>query len=489
MPIGRPKSLSTLLTTSLLLVILPLLLAIGYGAIQLRQLSADSKVLVRDSVETARATQALFQHIAAMERAAGLYVLLEDPRLREAHQTAHLALLDTLDSLEARLESPAAMRQLATLRRDSAAIERLLDDPVEPSPDRVAAVRDGFDELQAAANGLGVATREATDKRLAELDARTATTQQWLIWALAALVPAALVLAIVFALFVVRPLRRIDGAISALGHGTFSKPIAIEGPSDLEALGRQLEWLRLRLLELAQEKNRFLRHMSHELKTPLANIREGTDLLAEGAVGPLDDNQREVAGILRDNALKLQRLIENLLSYSAWQTQTARLDPTVLRLPSLIGTVIDAQRLALAARDITLELDVDDVLIEADRGKLKLVLDNLISNSLKFTPRGGTIYVYGRRDGQFAVIDIADTGPGVPAADRDRIFEAFYSGSVPQTGPLKGTGIGLSIVQEFVHAHRGTVELCQGEYSGAHFRIRLPLESLTGKHTRRDHAA
>ena len=100
---------------------------------------------------------------------------------------------------------------------------------------------------------------------------------------------------------------------------------------DLERLGHQLEWLRNRLLELAQERNRFLRHMSHELKTPLANIREGTELLMDGAVGELESGQREVTAILRDNGIKLQRLIENLLSFSAWQSNSTGLDVSEFR--------------------------------------------------------------------------------------------------------------------------------------------------------------
>ena len=123
-----------------------------------------------------------------------------------------------------------------------------------------------------------------------------------------------------------RPIRQIDSAISQLGKGTFSKAIAVRGPTDLVDLGRQLEWLRMRLLELAQERNRFLRHMSHELKTPLASIREGTELLMDGAVGELDSAQREVTTILRDNGIKLQQLIENLLSFSAWQARHSGLE-------------------------------------------------------------------------------------------------------------------------------------------------------------------
>jgi two-component system sensor histidine kinase GlrK len=77
------------------------------------------------------------------------------------------------------------------------------------------------------------------------------------------------------------------------------------------------------------------------------------------------------------------------------------------------------------------------------------------------------------------VIDFADTGPGIPANERERIFEAFYTGSTPQAGPLKGSGIGLSVVVEFVAAHGGRVELGSGEFPGAHFRIRMPLDAGT----------
>ncbi len=138
----------------------------------------------------------------------------------------------------------------------------------------------------------------------------------------ALLVPLTLVVVLAVTFWIGRPLRQIDRAISELGRGTFSHAIEVSGPLDLERLGRQLEWLRQRLLDLAQERNRFLRHMSHELKTPLANIREGTDLLMDGAVGELESGQREVTAILRDNGIKLQRLIENLLSFSAWNSQS-----------------------------------------------------------------------------------------------------------------------------------------------------------------------
>jgi two-component system sensor histidine kinase GlrK len=272
-----------------------------------------------------------------------------------------------------------------------------------------------------------------------------------------------------------RPIRAIDRSIAELGRGTFSRPIVIRGPTDLERLAKQLEWLRMRLLELAQEKNRFLRHMSHELKTPLANIREGTELLMDGAVGELQSGQREVTAILRENGMKLQRLIENLLSFSAWQAKSIGLEISEFKLRPLVKTVLENQQLTLVAHRVRLDVQVEDLTPRADRAKLRLILDNLLSNAIKFTPRGGTICIHAHGEREQLLLDVIDSGPGIPAEDRGRIFEAFYQGKTPQGGHVKGTGIGLSVVTEFVTAHSGSIEIFEAKSGGAHFRVRLPL--------------
>jgi len=296
-------------------------------------------------------------------------------------------------------------------------------------------------------------------------------------WGFVLLIPLTAGAIVLFSLRVGRPLGQMDRAISELGSGALHRPIAIRGPADLERLGRQLEWLRLRLLELAQERNRFLRHMSHELKTPLANIREGTELLMDGAVGELQVAQREVTGILRENGLRLQRMIENLLSFSAWQTSSSvGLEISEFRLRPLVKQIIENQQLALLSQRVRLEVNVDDLSVEADRGKLRLILENLLSNAIKYTPRAGTVYIRARADGDTLVLEVADSGPGIPLEERRQVFDAFYTGKAPG-GHVKGTGIGLSVVMEFVLAHGGHIEIIDGETPGAHFRIRMPLKS------------
>jgi two-component system sensor histidine kinase GlrK len=182
-----------------------------------------------------------------------------------------------------------------------------------------------------------------------------------------------------------------------------------------------------------------------------------------------------VVTILRENGIKLQRMIENLLSFSAWQAKSVGLELSQFELPPLVSSVVEAQALTLAAHRIKLDIKVQKVEITADRSKLRLILDNLLSNAVKFTPDGGTIYIHALLYRGNLLLDVADTGPGVPLEDRPHLFEAFYSGKVPQSGHVRGSGIGLSVVMEFVQAHGGTIELVDGVHPGAHFRLRLPV--------------
>jgi len=279
-----------------------------------------------------------------------------------------------------------------------------------------------------------------------------------------------------FLLLVGRPMRQVDRAIRELGKGDFSHSIEVTGPNDIQTLGRQLEWLRHRLKESTDEKNKFLRHMSHELKTPLANIREGTDLLLDGSVGPLEHQQKEVTGILRDNGIKLQKLIENLLTFSAWQTKTASLEISDFELKPLVFSVLSQHRLAISNRKLKLDLNVSPIHVRADEGKLRLVLENLLSNSMKFTPDEGMIHVSATMNDSVLIIDVADSGPGIAPEDGERVFEAFYQGRRMQGGPVGGTGIGLSVVFECAQAHGGSVtQIKDSNWPGAHFQVHLPL--------------
>jgi two-component system sensor histidine kinase GlrK len=470
------------------IVAAPLLFAIVNAAVQMNRLSNRSEQLVVHGMQGTRNNQRLFEEIGALERTARLYKIIPSAELLEVYARNQQRLAGTLDELLALPLDRQSQLDARALRSDA---DRLWGDlkNAEPNSPRMAEIVNSYPQMSELASTISNRVSAQIDRELDSLRNATELAQQRLFWQTLLLVPMTLAVVAVFTYLFGRPIRAIDRAISELGRGTFSRPIAVRGPADLERLASQLEWLRVRLLDLAQEKNRFLRHMSHELKTPLANIREGTELLMDGAVGELQSAQREVTAILRENSMKLQRLIENLLSFSAWQAKSVGLEVSEFKLRPLIKSVLENQQLTLVAQRVRLDVQIEDLTPLADRGKVRLILDNLLSNAVKFTPRGGTISMHARGERGQLVLDVMDSGPGIPEDERKRIFEAFYQGKTPQGGHVKGTGIGLSVVTEFVNAHGGSIEILESPAGGAHFRVRLPLRQSTPAAPEKAHAA
>jgi len=451
----RPRSLNGLILVGFGLVALPLLIAVVWALINLDRVAEQSEQLVFTGVAAAENNRRINEQLSSLERVARQYQILKNP-------DSLLLMTQDLETFEDLLVdmAPLVEEVQATTLSDSLGAEAreiisVLSDTNAEDALLTAAIN-RFAPLRQDVGRLTTVLTAHVDAKLSTLQETARTAQRVSAWQVAALVPGTLILILIFTLLVARPIRQIDHAI-------------------LKRLGRQLEWLRIRLLELAQEKNKFLRHMSHELKTPLANIREGTELLLDGSVGELENSQREVADILRMNGLKLQQLIENLLSFSAWQTKSEVLTLSEYELRKQVISVAKAQRLALKAANIQLKLEVDDIIVNADQDKVRTVLDNLLSNAVKFTPRGGLITIRAHRLPKSFVMEFGDTGPGIPEEEGPRIFEAFFQGRREQGGQVGGTGIGLSVVLECIQAHDGSVELINSdEFPGAHFRIHIP---------------
>jgi two-component system sensor histidine kinase GlrK len=454
-------------------VSLPLLAGVLSAGYEMRRLSESSERLVVYGVQATRYTQALVRQVAAMERTARLYQLLGQPQLKSLFDENHRRLGLVLDGVTARPGDAERDAVVAGIRRRADTIATALSSGAVAK--RADALRE-FGPLATETGRLSLLASQQIDRELQAVQAETEQARSRLLWQTAALIPLTVALALVFTYVLGRPLREIDRAIGNLGHGRLDETVSVRGPpTDLEALGRQIEWLRQRLLEVSEERELFLRHVSHELKTPLANIREGSELLLEGTVGTLRPEQREVTGILRENSLRLQQLIENLLSYSEWKSSRGVLDTREFRLSPLVDSVVESYLLLSQARALQVTTDVEDLALDADQAKLRLVLENLVSNAIKFTPEGGTIRIAAHRDATDVVLEVEDSGPGVPDAERNRIFEPFFQGATPHGGLVRGTGIGLSVVQEIVQAHGGSIELAEGVLSGACFRIRIPV--------------
>jgi two-component system sensor histidine kinase GlrK len=333
-----------------------------------------------------------------------------------------------------------------------------------------------FVELASRSQAIVVKSGQLIDREVAAMRETVDRARRVMLWQALALIPVMIFLVGGFTVLISRPIRQIDAAIRGLGDGRFNVPVVVNGPQDLEYLGERLEWMRRSLLDIEQQKSRFLQQISHELKTPLTAMREGAQLLSDEVVGSLTPEQREIAQILRHNSIELQKRIEELLNYGAIDFHKLKLDLAPVNPRAVLERVAQDQKLALQAKNLTLQTSPTDAALVADGEKVRVVLDNLLSNAIKFSPAGGIIRINMHSDKKYLTVDVIDHGPGIGAADQPHIFEPFYQGRIQGSGPVKGTGLGLSIVREYVVAHGGNVEVVDMPGArGANLRVRLPL--------------
>jgi two-component system sensor histidine kinase GlrK len=271
-----------------------------------------------------------------------------------------------------------------------------------------------------------------------------------------------------------RLIGRFERVVLRLGKGDLQQPIDLHGPSDMRWLGRWLEWLRRRLLSLEESRTQVLRHVSHELKTPLAAMREGANLLAEEVPGTLTVEQSRIVHILQGNAQRLQSLIEGLLRLQQAGHIAECIGFEPLRLDRLIEQVLETSRLIAADKHLEFKSVLAEVEIVAGQEGVLTIVHNLLSNAVKFSPDGGRIGVELSTHREQAVLDVSDEGPGIAAQDRPHIFEPFYRSSASRA--ITGVGLGLAIAREFVLAHQGEL-LVLDSPTGAHFRVTLPLNA------------
>jgi len=466
-----PRSFLGLLVTGFLLVAAPLAGALLYSAWQTQRLAEQSRNAVYNAAQAARGSRALVNRIGSIERLAQQVAVLPDPGLAEDYARLHDGFRQQTQDL-ARL--PLDDEQLSALRRTIDEEQALYDllAPGAARPDAAAVAARVADLAESAHEVLAISYRVA-DGEVERLRAAAEGVQRRLLQVVLATLAAALAIAFALTRVIARPIAELDASIRQLGGADFAQPIRVGGPQDLRDLGSRLDWLRRRLTELEEQKNRFLRHLSHELKTPLASLREGAELLNDQVAGPLAPPQRAVVSIMRDNSVKLQKLIEELLDYQRALHAAASLEVKSVRVDALVREVVEAHRLSALAKEQRVVLELAAVSVDADPEKLRSIVDNLLGNAIKFTPAGGTISVLAREADGRLTIEVIDSGPGVPFEERDAVFESFFSGRAKAGGRVAGSGLGLAIAREFAEAHGGRIALV-ADGPGGHFRVTLP---------------
>ena len=471
MRFSYPRSFLSLLLLGFVIVATPLLFALFSNAVAFEHLAGMSEQAVHSAVRVTQASRSLAGTVTSMERSARQYAVAGEASFLEAYRGHRAAFRGATGQLQVMVLSEAQRQEVESIVREADDIDAAIN-RTGPAPQLSPLLARQFASLNERAHMLVSLGDHVIDEGIEQLREQAVQARNNVFWLMMALVPTALLLIAAFTYLLARPITQVSESIRALGEGRFDRPVQVQGPGDMVRLGEQLDWLRGRLLELEAQKTRFLQHMSHELKTPLTALREGSDLLHSGVVGNLNAEQREIARILHENSIELRKLIEGLLNYSAVHAQASFLDARIVQLKDVVMRVVNDRKLAIVAKNLRIELNVENVSAHCDEEKVRVVLDNLLSNAVKYSPERGLVSIKLYRQDDDAVFEVLDEGPGIPEPERERVFEAFYRGSATPVSKVKGTGLGLSIVKEYVILHRGRIDILEGP--GAHFRMRIP---------------
>jgi signal transduction histidine kinase len=266
-------------------------------------------------------------------------------------------------------------------------------------------------------------------------------------------------------------------------RGTPPEPELLEALQSIAGLVAEVLERRRAEADAERLKDEFFALVSHELRTPLTSIIGYLELVLEGEAGEISDDQRRFLGVIERNARRLLRLVGDLLFAAQVEAGTLSLAHEPVDLEAVVCEAVEAGRPRAEQANVSLTADTEPVPLQGDPERLGQVLDNLISNALKFTPSGGSVTVGLHRRNGAAVVEVADTGIGISPAEQVRLFERFYRTSSATERSIPGIGLGLSISRAIALGHGGAIRVQSEVGRGTTFTVELPIAAQTTQTT------
>ena len=475
-----PRSFAFLLLAGFVLVAIPLLGGILRISYLLDDMTKEGQHSVTISAEITLLSRQLAEAGRQLKRTAGQYFVLEDPALKQRLRNAHFHFVATLEKLRNMPWEPPHQTLLERLAELEAKLFSQMQAVNNAEAEHFEHFKADFDELSVVQASISEQTAMIVQRQVAIMNSRADQMQQEMLWQAAALILLSLALAMFLSWLISRPVQQLAEVIRRLGKNDLEGHSVIRGPRDMEYLGEQLDWLRIRLQELEASKLAFFREVSHELKTPLTILLEAVTLLSDKVAGELNAEQEEIIEIMLNSAENLQHRIEDLLSYNEALRQTDS-ERRWFSLTALMREVAQRFDLLLRAKNLQLVDSVVDIQLYADRDGLLMAVENLLSNAIKYSPDAGKIEVTAEILVDKLSILVCDQGPGVPSSEAPKLFQPFYKGTRPPgyQGPsgekLKSSGLGLAIAKTHIEGQGGRLVLVPSANQGACFQITLPL--------------
>jgi len=308
---------------------------------------------------------------------------------------------------------------------------------------------------------------------------------------LAALV-VALILAAVIALWLTRsisrPVTALEEGMRAVADGELDHALAYrtDRHDEFGRLAISFSEMSRQLAELDKLKAEYVSIASHELKTPINVILGYLQLMQEGIYGPLNEKQQHVAETIGTQARTLARLASQLLDVSRFEAGGGRIEPRTVQLANLLDELERTFHVLAVQREINFRIVRQTGLpkeVVWDPERINEVTGNLLSNAFKFTPAGGTVELTAAPADGSLVIQVRDTGAGIPPEQLPHIFEKFYQADNQRSASAKGTGLGLAIAKEIVEAHKGQIRCESSVGVGTVFTLMLPVSVQSRRRT------
>ncbi len=466
-------SIKNLTLLGFTLVALPLVLALSFSAVQVNQLSQQGADAIFDVASLIKSNREASETMTKMERYASQYLVLNDKELLQGYrQQQHI-----LNTNIAKNLTHSSDPQLQQLSKQFLQVSDDINAFVVPrlQSHSLEKLQRKFRQLVGVSQLINLRTNEVITTQAETLKTKAEKVSAMMIKSLV-IIPIIIIIAGLFILLITKPLKTLIKKIQRLERGDFEEKIQLEGSSEVVEIADALEVMRTRLHALELQKSSFIRHISHELKTPLAAIKVGIELLGDSSVGKLTVEQQEVSNIIAGNVERLQLLIEDLLDFNIVLDSTSLQDSEKLSVIALLNAAIDARILDIKHKKLTINQNVEDISVYSNAKQLQVVIDNLLSNAIKFSPDGGLLTLDVKEVDTKVQLSITDQGIGVPQNAQEKIFDAFYQGTPAENSQIKGSGLGLTIVKELLMRLNGKISIASqtATIPGTQMTITLP---------------
>ncbi|MEC9170426.1 MAG: HAMP domain-containing sensor histidine kinase [Pseudomonadota bacterium] len=455
-------SLRQLTLGSFVLALIPLIALLWQSQSDLAKVGQMPTLETRFVVDVVSDMQRLDNAVVDVERSIRQFAVLRNERVASLSDNAIDQFAVAADNLCQALSVPTTCTRLSE-QLNQLAEYRAIEDQLLLNA-YLASVGDSVDQLR---DDVEAAITERVKVQQDDLNAMQAKQA----WSTAMLVSVSLLLILMGSQLIVNPVNNLKKIIRIMAHSDGQlPPLSRQAPKELIDVEKDLHWLYDRLQQLEHIRTALLRHAAHELKTPLASIKEGCSLLSENVVGELNNSQREVLSLLTASTQRLNTLVEKLLDYNLLLQQA---QPKMVQsdVSKLVSACLEDYALAIQDREVEVKITASEVRI--DEELFRRILDNLVSNAVAHGAVGRPINISLYNENDNLVLDVANRGKRIAPESVHTLFEPFIRGTEPRNDNVIGTGLGLSIVADCARLMHGDVRVVDVDYADVCFRVTI----------------